>query len=82
MEQKVRQILADYGRLQADAFTIDIDDNLYRCGLSSHACVNVLLALEDAFEVEFPEQLLRKTTFESVSALQGALTGLVVALTA
>jgi acyl carrier protein len=32
-----------------------------------------MLALEDAFDVEFPDHLLRKRTFESVAAIRMAL---------
>jgi acyl carrier protein len=49
------------------------DDDLYENGLSSHASVNVMLALEDAFDIEFPDSLLRKGTFESVATIRGAL---------
>jgi acyl carrier protein len=48
-------------------------DDLYANGLTSHASVNVMLALEDAFDVEFPDSLLRKSTFESIKAIRGAL---------
>jgi acyl carrier protein len=77
MEQMIRQVLADYGRLPVDAMTLDVDADLYRCGLTSHASVNVMLALEDAFDVEFPQELLRKKTFESIFAIEQALSGLV-----
>ncbi len=53
-----------------------MDSDLYRAGLTSHASVNVMLALEDAFDVEFPQQMLRKKTFESVAAITEALTEL------
>jgi len=49
------------------------DADLYQAGLTSHASVNVMLALEDAFDVEFPERMLRKKTFESVAAIRAAL---------
>ena len=78
MEQMIRQVLADYGRLPVDAMTLDVDADLYRCGLTSHASVNVMLALEDEFDIEFPEAMLRKSTFESVAAIRdavGELTG-------
>jgi acyl carrier protein len=52
------------------------DDDLYQSGLSSHASVNVMLALEDAFDVEFPDALLRKGTFQSVAAIREALESL------
>ena len=35
-----------------------------------------MLALEDAFDVEFPDELLRKSTFESVSGIHAALESL------
>jgi acyl carrier protein len=49
------------------------EDDLYQAGMTSHASVNVMLALEDEFEVEFPETMLRKSTFESVAAIRRAL---------
>jgi acyl carrier protein len=35
-----------------------------------------MLALEDAFDFEFPDALLVKSTFESIAALRNALTTL------
>ena len=35
-----------------------------------------MLALEDSFDIEFPDELLRKSTFASVKAIEGALTEL------
>jgi acyl carrier protein len=32
-----------------------------------------MLALEDAFEIEFPERMLRRRTFESVAAIRDAV---------
>ena len=42
-------------------------------GLTSHASVNLMLALEDEFDIEFPERLLRRQTFESVAAIAEAI---------
>ncbi len=58
---------------------LDSTADLYELGLTSHASVNVMLALEDAFDVEFPDELLRKSTFASVGAIRSALTELGVA---
>ena len=41
-----------------------------------HASVNVMLALEDEFEIEFPEPMLRRSTFESVAAIRTAISEL------
>ena len=32
-----------------------------------------MLALEDAFDIEFPERLLRRQTFESITAISAAI---------
>jgi acyl carrier protein len=57
------------------------DDNLYQAGLTSHASIEVMLALEDMFDLEFPDAMLRKSTFESVSAIRSALAQLGAAAT-
>ena len=37
--------------------------------MTSHASVNVMLALEDAFDVEFPDEMLKRSVFESVASI-------------
>ena len=69
----IRRVLDAHGALGTAADTLQDDDDLYQRGLSSHASVNVMLALEDAFDVEFPDSLLRRDTFRSVAAIRGAL---------
>jgi acyl carrier protein len=69
----IRDVLDEHGRLLEKASTLDVNDDLYEAGLSSHASVNVMLALEDRFDIEFPEELLRKSTFESIAAIRSAL---------
>jgi acyl carrier protein len=41
--------------------------------MTSHASVSVMLALEDTFGVEFPEHMLRRSTFESISSIESAI---------
>ncbi|MDQ2728533.1 MAG: acyl carrier protein [Actinomycetota bacterium] len=53
--------------------TVKTAADLYRGGLTSHASVNVMLALEDAFDIEFSDRLLRKSTFESIDAIAATL---------
>jgi len=77
MEEEIRQILAQQGRLPVDIADLDNDADLYEAGMTSHASVSVMLALEDTFDFEFPESMLRKSTFESVTAIRAALTSLV-----
>jgi len=73
MNETIRQILAEHAHLPVDVTKLSDEDDLYRAGMTSHASVNVMLAIEDEFEVEFPETMLRKTTFESIAAIRVAL---------
>jgi acyl carrier protein len=77
MDETIRNILVEHGRFSTDVSHIDENDDLFRAGMTSHASVNVMLALEDEFDVEFPESMLRKSTFESVYAIRAALCELV-----
>lgn len=72
----VRGILRDQARLSRDVLALGPDDDLYQAGMSSHAAVNVMLALEDAFDVEFPDHLLTRSTFATLRSIRDALDGL------
>ncbi len=73
MDELIRQVLVEHGRIKTDMGKVGDDVDLYRAGLTSHASVNVMLALEDEFDIEFPDAMLRKSTFESVGAIRRAL---------
>jgi acyl carrier protein len=76
MDATIRTILAEHSRILEDVATIGDEDDLFELGMTSHASVNVMLALEDEFDFEFPESMLRKSTFESIAAIRVALTEL------
>jgi acyl carrier protein len=68
----IRALAIRHGRIK-DSELLKDDTDLYESGLSSLASVNLMLALEDAFEVEFPERMLRRRTFASVGAIHAAI---------
>lgn len=72
-ESTVREVLAAHGKFPQDAHALDADADLYREGLTSHASVNVMLALEDEFDIEFPEEMLTKATFTSIRSISDAV---------
>jgi holo-[acyl-carrier protein] synthase len=76
MEATVRTIVRDLGRLSIDPAELGDNDDLFVAGMTSHASVNVMLELESEFDVEFPESMLRKQTFESIWAIADALSSL------
>ena len=47
--------------------------DLFASGMTSHASVNVMLALEDAFDIEFAESMLKKSTFESIASIRAGV---------
>jgi acyl carrier protein len=73
MTETIRKILKDHGRLAKDAETLAEDADLYQAGMTSHASVNVMLALEGAFDLEFPDSMLKRSSFESIRAIRGAV---------
>lgn len=73
VEDAIRTILAKHGKLSIPIEQIRSGDDLYRAGMTSHASVNVMLALEGHFDVEFPDRMLRRSVFESISAIAAAL---------
>lgn len=73
VEDGVRAVLTDHARLSVPVETLAGDDDLVGAGLTSHASVTVMLALEDAFDVEFTPDLLTKATFASIGSVCAAL---------
>ena len=71
--EAVREIVKEHGRLAVDIATLADDASLYEAGMTSHASVNVMLALEDTFDVEFPDEMLKRSVFESVASISSAL---------
>jgi acyl carrier protein len=70
---EIRRVLADHARLPVDVNTLSDDADLFAAGMTSHASVNLMLALEDAFDVEFPDRMLTRGVFDSVSAIAAAI---------
>jgi len=70
---KIRNILKEHGRLTKDALALGEADDLYQAGMTSHASVNVMLALEGEFDVEFPDHMLKRSVFESIGAITSAI---------
>ena len=73
MEDRIRHVIAEYARLAVHAADLPDSADLYAAGMTSHASVNLMLALENEFDVEFPDRMLRRGVFESVSSIRAAL---------
>lgn len=73
---KIRTVIAKHARLSIDAQTLTEDSDLYEAGLTSLTTVNLMLALEDAFDIEFPDNRLGRKTFESIRSISEVITEL------
>jgi acyl carrier protein len=73
----IRDILARHGRLSVDVKTLEEHSDLYNAGLTSLATVNVMLALENHFDIEFADSMLSRKTFASLEAIAEAVAKLV-----
>ena len=69
----IRAIVKEHGRLSVDINTLNDESDLYAAGMTSHASVNLMLALEEKFDVEFPERMLRRRAFENIAAIRAAI---------
>jgi acyl carrier protein len=76
MESDIRDVLEETGRLSKPLSEIGNNDDLYDAGLSSLATVNVMLGLEEKFDVEFTDDLLARETFQSIDRLMKIIMGL------
>jgi acyl carrier protein len=70
---RIRNVLKEHGRLSVDATGLQDDADLYQAGLTSHASVSIMLALEGEFEIEFPDQMLSRGVFGSVASIRSAV---------
>jgi acyl carrier protein len=76
MRETIQKVLADHGKMAVDPSGVSADADLYELGLTSHASVNVMLALEDEFDIEFPDEALKKSTFASINNIEAVVASL------
>jgi acyl carrier protein len=75
--EQIKAILAEHGRLLVDVSQLTDDSDLYEAGLTSLSTVNLMLALEEHFNVEFLDRMLGRKTFGSIRSLSEAIEELV-----
>ena len=75
----IRAVLQAHARIPAALDTVSDEANLFTAGMTSLASVEVILALEEKFGIEFPDHMMHRKTFASVSAIAAAIAGLKVA---
>jgi acyl carrier protein len=73
LDERICRVIAENGQLAVDPASITEDTDLYRAGMSSLSTVNVMMALEEEFSVEFPNDMLQARTFQCLASIRSAL---------
>ena len=74
--EQIRPLIAEQARLRVPVEQLSDDADLYEAGLTSLSTVNLMLALEEHFDVEFTDKMLGRKTFSSIASLADAITEL------
>lgn len=77
MNETIRALLTKLGGLPLAVDTLADDADLYAAGLSSFASVQLMLGLEEAFDMEFPDHLLNRKSFASIAAIEATVATIV-----
>ncbi len=70
MNETIRELLTRVGGLPVAVTELEDGADLYAAGLSSFASVQLMLGLEEAFDIEFPDNLLNRKSFASIAAIE------------
>ncbi|CDN56198.1 Acyl carrier protein [Neorhizobium galegae bv. officinalis bv. officinalis str. HAMBI 1141] len=70
MNETIRGLLTRVGGLPVAVTELEDAADLYAAGLSSFASVQLMLGLEEAFDIEFPDSLLNRKSFASIAAIE------------
>ena len=77
MKDKIRELLGKLGGLPVAVDTLADGADLYAAGLSSFASVQLMLGIEEAFDIEFPDHLLNRKSFASIDAIAETVSAIV-----
>jgi acyl carrier protein len=73
---EIRDILAQNGRLAVPIASLDDNADLFAAGLDSLAIVNVLMSLEEHFDIELPDEMLQRRSFSSIATIETVVASL------
>lgn len=78
MQAEIRAKVLELLGAQIDLNGLSDESDLYDAGLTSFASVQLMLALEDHFGVEFPERMLNRRTFSSIANILASVDELAI----
>jgi acyl carrier protein len=69
IQKRVRQLLLEQGTIMVDVDSLSPEADLYEAGLNSLSSVDLMLAIEQAFDFVFPDEALNRRTFSSIGSI-------------
>lgn len=76
--QDIRDVLDSLEAMAGLAAGLGEDDQLFDKGLDSFGSVQLMLALEEQFDIEFPDHLLNRRSFSTIRIIRETVSGLVM----
>jgi acyl carrier protein len=77
MHNRVRTIVGSLNLLPVPVDGLSDQDNLFDAGMTSFGSVQLMMAIEEEFDIEFPNSLLTRKTFATLGGLISAVEQLV-----
>ena len=77
MRDRVRTIVGSMNILPVPVDGLSDEDSLFDAGMTSFGSVQLMLAIEEEFDIEFPNSLLTRKTFATLGGLISAVDQLV-----
>ncbi|PZE29918.1 MULTISPECIES: acyl carrier protein [unclassified Curtobacterium] len=79
MSTIIREVLERHGHLSVPVAQVLDTDDLYQVGLTSHATITVMLAVEEECDIEFPDEALTRSTFATIASIEAVVRAQAVA---
>lgn len=69
MLDQIRDLIDRHAGLATPAAQLAVDADLFSAGMNNFDGVRLMMAIEDAFEIEFPERMFCRANFASIEAI-------------
>jgi acyl carrier protein len=73
LKARIRAIVQEHARIALPLNALEDSTPLYQAGMTSFASVQLMMALENEFALEFPDSMLRRDVFESIDSIAQAI---------
>ncbi|WP_027171889.1 acyl carrier protein [Methylobacterium sp. 10] len=82
LPEDIRETLKSVAALTEVIDSLGEDDNLFDKGLDSFGSVQLMLALEERYNIEFPDNLLNRRSFSTIRIIVETVSKLTVSAAA